>query len=89
MFMRIEAAPLVFLITILAVVMLVQQVGAGHDGAATGQADSSAQPAIQLAGISPSGFSAKGAFAAKRTADTQVALLRAPIALVRPDLPQR
>ena len=82
MFMKIEAAPLVFLITILAVVMLVQQVGAGSDGATARQVDRN-QPAIQLAGISLSGLSAQ-----KGTA-TQAALLRTPIALEQPDLPQR
>ena len=83
MFMKVEAAPTLFLITILALVVLVTQVSAGQNDAAPLRDDAAAQPAIQLAGISyPSA-------AAEKSAAAEVALLRAPIALEQPDLPQR
>jgi hypothetical protein len=83
MFMKIEAAPMLFLITILALVVLISQVAAGRDDAASEQVDQVEQPAIQLTGISLSGLPAAKAPAA------DIALLRSPIALERPVLPQR
>jgi len=87
MFMRIEAAPLIFLTTILALVMLIQQVGAGNaGGGVTAQpAERSAQPDIRfienLLSDAPAGKAS--------SSTAQVALLRTPISLEQTDLPQR
>ena len=81
--MKVEAAPTLFLITILAVVVLVSQIAAGQSNVASQPANPWVQPAIQLAGISYPELTTQ-----KSTA-TSVALLRAPIALEPPDLPQR
>ena len=81
--MKVEAAPTLFLITILAVVVLVVQVGAGNNSAATQELDRPGQPAIQLAGISLSGAPVE------KGAEAQVALLRTPIGLEQTGLPQR
>jgi len=78
--MKVESAPTLFLIAVVALVMLVQGLGSGNDDVAPPPPP---QPAIQLAGISlPESL-------AKKAAGTQVALLRTPIGLARPDPPQR
>jgi len=79
--MKVESAPTLFLIAVVALVMLVQGLGSGDDDVASSPPAS--QPAIQLAGISlPESL-------AKKAAGTQVALLRTPIGLARRDPPQR
>ena len=66
--MKVDAAPTLFLIGILAFVMLVIQLGAGENSVATQQPD---QPAVQIAEASLSDWSAQEG--------SQVALLRTPL----------
>ena len=83
MFMKVEAAPTLFLITVLAFVVLIAQIGAGGGSATQERSGASGQPPLGLIESLISDSSAdKGATA-------QVALLRTPIALEQPDLPQR
>ena len=81
--MKVEAAPTLFLITVLAFVVLVVQVRAGGSDAASQGVDRANVPAAALIENLLSDGSA-----AKATT-TQVALLRTPIALEQPDLPPR
>ena len=84
MFMKIEAAPLIFLITILSLVMLIQQIGAGGAGVTAQKSEQSvAQPTAQLAAAPLSGWTVE------KESGAQVALLRTPIALEQTALPQR
>ena len=67
--MKVEAAPTLFLIGVLAFVMLAIQLSAGENSVATHQPD---RPAAQLAEVSLSDWSVQ-------EETTQVALLRTPL----------
>ena len=84
MFMKVEAAPTLFLITMLAFAVLVLQVGSGGGETAPQQVNRADVPAVQLI----EDLLADAPPAAPETS-TQVALLRTPIALEQPDLPPR
>ena len=81
--MKVEAAPTLFLITVLAFVVLIQQLGTGGGAVATQQVNRADVPAVQLIENLLSDGSAQ------KATTTQVALLRTPIALEPTDLPQR
>ena len=83
MFMKVESAPTLFLITVLAFAVLVLQIGAGGGDPDAQRVDRAGVPGVQLIENLLSDESP-----AKSTT-AQVALLRTPIALERPDLPQR
>ena len=78
MFQKVEAAPTLFLITILAFAVLVLQIGAGGGDPATERVDRAGVPGVQLIENLLSDESAG------KNASTPVALLRTPIALEQP-----
>jgi hypothetical protein len=83
MFQKVEAAPTLFLITILAFAVLVLQIGAGGGDPAAERVDRAGVPGVQLIenllSDAPAG----------KEAPAQVALFRTPIALEQPGLPRR
>jgi hypothetical protein len=85
MFMKIEAAPTIFLIAVLAVVMLAIQIGGGNDSVDPDQPDG---PGFRLADVPFAKVLLSDS--PRKDATAQVALLRTPLSGPGlPDPPQR